>query len=251
MSEQRIRQVGLDRIVRLRWLERAAELAMAGNPAPEVKRILRDELKGAFRSRNEKVRGSLDKTITILVKTWVRVPRELIGFRDDGLRLLRELPRADRMVVHWGMIMAAYPFWGAVASHAGRLLRLQTTVTAGQVQRRLREQYGERETVSRRVRYVLRSFIDWGVLRETEIKGLYKSGTARNVDGVRLLAWLVEGYLLGQPDGPKALGSVLASTSFFPFRLCVVSADQVVLASERLEVMRHGLDEDLVMLRRR
>jgi hypothetical protein len=44
------------------------------------------------------------------------------------------------------------------------------------VQRRVREQYGERETVSRRVHYVLRSFVDWGGLKETAEKGVYENG---------------------------------------------------------------------------
>lgn len=46
-------------------------------------------------------------------------------------------------------------------------------VAAAHVQRRVHEQYGERETVSRAARRVLRSFLDWGVLQETESKGIY------------------------------------------------------------------------------
>ena len=87
------------------------------------------------------------------------------------------------------MIMAVYPFWGNVAAHVGRLLRLQETAAAGQVQRRVREQYGERETVSRRVRYVLRSFVDWEVLKETPEKGVY-SVVAHEVTREEVIAWL-------------------------------------------------------------
>ena len=73
------------------------------------------------------------------------------------------------------MALAAYPFWGAVAAQTGRLLRLQGTVAAAQVQRRIKEGYGERDTVSRAARRVLRSFIDWRVLTDTATKGRRKN----------------------------------------------------------------------------
>jgi hypothetical protein len=145
--------------------------------------------------------------------------------------------------------MATYPFWGAVAAHVGRLLRLQGTVAASQVQRRLREQYGERETVSRRVRYILRSFVDWGVLEETPEKGIYTFGLSRTVERLELIAWLVEAFLHAQPDGSVSLRGLVNSPSLFPFRLAPVRVYDLVTVSGQLDVLRHGLDEGLVMLR--
>ncbi len=246
---RRYNQIGLDRLVRLKWLERTAYLFLAGNEAPAVKTALQEDLQGAFRSNNTKIRGSLDKTITILMKIWVRPPRDLYLLQREGLKLLSHMPREDHIAVHWGMAMAVYPFWGTVAAHVGRLLRLQGTAAASQVQRRVREQYGERETVSRRVRYVLRSFVDWGVLKETSEKGIYTAGLSLAVDHVELIAWLAEAFLHAHPNGSVALRTVLDSTSLFPFRLSPISADHLVAVSGRLDVLRHGLDQDLIMLR--
>jgi hypothetical protein len=145
--------------------------------------------------------------------------------------------------------MAVYPFWGAVAAHVGRLLRLQGRVVAGQVQRRVREQYGERETVSRRVRYVLRSYIDWNVLQETPTKGIYSQGVVHPIKQVELAAWLVEALLHANLGGPIALAELLYSPSLFPFQFGVVSANSLVLASDRLDVLQHGLDQQMIMLR--
>lgn len=246
---RRYDQIGLDRLVRLKWLERTAYLFLAGNDAPAVKAALQEDLQGTFRSKNTKIRGSLDKTITILMKVWVRPPRDLQLLQREGFELLSHLPREDHIAVHWGMAMAVYPFWGAVAAHVGRLLRLQGTAAASQVQRRLREQYGERETISRRVRYVLRSFVDWEVLKETSEKGIYTSGLSLAITQVELIAWLAEAFLHAHPNGSVALRTVLDSTSLFPFRLSPISADHLVAVSGRLDVLRHGLDQDLVMLR--
>ena len=245
---QRYNQIGLDRLVRLKWLEQTAYLLLAGNEASAVKVALQKDLQEAFRSNNTKIRGSLDKTITILMKIWVRPPRDLYLLQREGLKLLSHLTREDRLAVHWGMAMAVYPFWGTVAAHVGRLLRLQGTAAARQVQRRVREQYGERETVSRRVRYVLRSFVDWGVLKETSEKGIYTAGLSLAIDQVEVIAWLVEAYLHAHPNGSVALRTVLDSTSLFPFRLSPISADHLITVSGRLDVLRHGLDQDLILL---
>jgi hypothetical protein len=248
-ATRRFDQIGLDRLVRLKWLERTSYLVLGGNEAPAIQAALQEELQGSFRSNNTQVRGSLDKTITILMKIWVRPPRDLDFFKREGLKLLSHLPREDHIAVHWGMAMAVYPFWGTVAAHVGRLLRLQTTATASQVQRRVREQYGERETVSRRVRYVLRSFVDWGVLKETSEKGIYTTGLSLAIAQVEVIAWLAEAFLHAHPNGSVALRTVLDSTSLFPFRLSLVSAAHLVAVSGRLDVLRHGLDQDLIMLR--
>jgi len=248
-TNRRYSQIGLDRLVRLKWLDQTAYLVLAGNEAPVVKTVLQEELQGAFRSNNTKIRGSLDKTITILMKIWVHPPSFLHPLQREGLKLLSHLPREDHIAVHWGMALAVYPFWGAVAAHVGRLLRLQGTVAASQVQRRVREQYGERETVSRRARYVLRSFVDWGVLKETSEKGIYTQGISRAIAHVELIVWLAEAFLHAHPSGSVALRTILGSTSLFPFHLSPISADHLIAASKRLDMLRHGLDQDLIMLR--
>jgi len=242
-------QIGIDRLVRLKWLEKTARLYMAGNDAPDIKAVLQEELKSAFRSKDIKVRGSLDKTITILMKIWVRPPSELRPFHQEGLKFLSYLPREEQIAIHWGMTMAVYPFWGNVATQVGRLLRLQGTAAASQVQRRVREQYGERETVSRRVRYVLRSFIDWKVLKEASEKGSFKAAHEIAINHDKVISWLAEAVLHTQSNGSAALKSILDSTSLFPFRITPISAERLITLSERLDVLRHGFDQNLIMLR--
>src|SRR5205807_3397044 len=50
--------------------------------------------------------------------------------RDDGLDHFRRLAVDDHLAVHWGMSMAAYPFFGTVAEATGRLIRLQGSAGA-------------------------------------------------------------------------------------------------------------------------
>ena len=245
----RASQIGIDRIIRLDWLEKTANLVIAGNTKTSINEILQDLLKNNLSGGKPGVRGSREKTITILMKIWLTVPRDLEALRDEGLQILQGLPRKDRIAVHWGMALAAYPFWGAVAAHTGRLLRLQGTAAAAHVQRRIKEQYGERETVSRSAQRVLRSFIDWNVLNETDDKGIYVRGNRYSIQDSRLIAWLVEASLHARANGSAAIKDLLDGPSIFPFRLAHVSAEHLASLSPRLDLLRHGLDDNLVMLR--
>ena len=83
--------------------------------------------------------------------------------------------------------MAVYPFFGTVAESTGRLLHLQGAAAAAQVQRRVREQLGERETVSRAAWRILRAFVDWEALLETDEKGIDRGASKRAVDDMPLV----------------------------------------------------------------
>ena len=245
----RLTQIGFSQRVRLEWLEKTANLVLAGNDEASIYNALQELLEDKLSVGGNAKRGNREKVITILMKIWVRPPRDLHPLQREGLKLLSHLPREDHIAVHWGMAMAVYPFWGAVAAHVGRLLRLQGTAAASQVQRRVREQYGERDTVSRAARRVLRSFVDWEVLKETSEKGIYTAGLSLAIAQVEVIAWLAEAFLHAHPNGSVALRTVLDSTSLFPFRLSPISAAHLVAVSGRLDVLRHGLDQDLIMLR--
>jgi hypothetical protein len=251
MNADRHTQVGLDRLIRCDWLEKTAAYVSDGNRVEEIKPLLQSDLRELFRSARTDVRGSLDKTITILLRVWVHVPAELEPLRIEGLELLRRTALDDHRAIHWGMIMAVYPFWSHVALQTGRLLRLQSAAAASQIQRRVREHYGERETVSRRVRYVLRSFLAWDVLRETDTKGVYAATTRQSIDDVRTAAWMIEASLHARVRGSAPLKELLDSPSLFPFRIRINHADSIAAASTRLDIIRHGLDDDLVVLRGR
>jgi hypothetical protein len=246
---RRTDQIGFSQRVRLEWLEQTANLILAGNDKAAVNDALQELLKDKVSVGGQAERGNREKIITILLKTWLTVPRELESLRVEGLELLKRVPRCDHLVIHWGMVMAVYPFWSDVATQAGRLLRLQRSAAAAHVQRRVREQYGERETVSRAARRVLRSFLDWGVLQETGAKGIYTSGTILSIEDTRLIAWLTEASLHAHASSSAPLRDLLSSPSLFPFQINLIQAERLVATSLRLDVLRHGLDDELIILR--
>jgi hypothetical protein len=206
--------------------------------------LLHDELSVGGQAE----RGNREKAITILMQIWVTVPPELACLRDTGLELLQQLSPEERLAVHWGMTMAVYPFFGSVAGSVGRLLRLQGTASAAQVQRRVKEKYGERDTVSRAARRILRTFVDWGVLAESATAGVYLPGHVLVVTYDKLAVWLIEAVLHTIPNNTSALQAVIDAPSLFPLTLERLPTGALA-ASRRLEIIRHSLDDDLVMLR--
>lgn len=247
----RAQQVGVSQRLRVEWLEATVNLILAGNDSTAIREALNEMLVDKLSLNSQAVRGNRQKTITILMKIWREVPPGLEPLRDEGLRMHPMLDGNCRHALNWGMTMAAYPFWGVVAEHAGRLVRLQSTAAAAQIQRRIRESYGERPTVARATARVLRSFIDWGVLADTAAKGVYGQAEQREISDPKVIAWLAEALLHWQPSGAAALTRFLRHHSLFPYRLPHFTASQLAAHSPRLEAQRQGLDEEVLMLRKR
>jgi hypothetical protein len=240
-------QIGFSQRVQLDWLEQTGALVLAGQTREQIETALQACLHDKLSMGGTAQRGNREKAITILLKIWVSVPPWLQPLRDDGLSHLRRLPHGDRLAVHWGMTMAAYPFFGAVAETVGRLMRLQSTCAAAQIQRRIREHLGERETVARAARRILRCFVDWGVLQETREKGVYQASPARHVQDKQLAAWLIEAALLAQGTDTSVLQTLLQTPALFPFRMPRLYAADLA-GQGRVEIFRQGLDEDMVTL---
>ena len=239
-------QIGFSQRIHIDWLEYTANLVLAGNTRDEIVTALSDRLEEKLSVGNEPERGNRDKAITILTRTWVSVPRDLRSLRDEGLTHLRCRGASDRMLVHWCMCMAVYPFFGTVADAVGRLLRLQETAGAAQVQRRLRERLGERETVARAARRVLRAFIDWGVLLETQEKGLYRGTEKHAIDDPLLALWAIKAMLAAGDDSPRPASGLLHGPHLFPFDIALPSIAELE-AYEALEIFHHGLDQEVLL----
>ena len=73
----RVTQIGIDRIIRLEWLEKTANLVMAGNDKTVVNDTFQELLKDNLSGGKPGIRGSREKTKTIIKKTWLTVTRAL------------------------------------------------------------------------------------------------------------------------------------------------------------------------------
>ncbi len=237
--------IGFSQRIQLTWLEYTAGLVKAGKSRTEINAALQELLQDRLSVGHQVERGNREKAITILLKIWQCPPDELVALRDEGLDLLARLPSKHHVAIHWGMSIAVYPFFGAVTATVGRLLRLQQEMSTAQVQRRIREQLGERETVARAARRIYRSFIDWHVLVESGIKGTYSKAKPIAISDRVFCSWMAECLLQGSRSNWTPLEQLNSHPSCFPFEIQQITVD-VLQGSPRLEVVRHGMDQDMV-----
>ena len=241
---RRDNQVGFSQRIRLEWLQYTANLVLAENSRDAIIVALDERLAETLSVGSQVERGNRHKAITILTKVWMAVPPQLEALRDDGLDFLRHSDANDRTLVHWCMCMAVYPFFGTVAAVTGRVLRLQGKVGAAQVQRRLREQLGERDTVARAARRILRLFVDWGVLLETGRPGLYRNAPKRAVNDPNLAVWVARAVLAAQRQQPQSVDPILRGPHLFPFEVALPSLRDLE-ACDAIKVTRQGGDQDI------
>lgn len=235
------RIVGFDRKIRLEWLDAAAAWTAEGCPAGEVRARLNDLLDGRVAGVKAKA-----NTVSVLVHVWVQVPAGLEALRDDGLRLLEDRRKSDRLPLHWGMCVATYPFFRSVASAAGRLTAVQGTASLAQITRRVTERWGERSTVTRAVQRVVRSFVLWGVLTEREDRGVFAPGARLRLQKADPAGpWLLEAALSEFGGSPRPLDALRKDPALFPFAMEVTATG--LAGRPGVEVHRQGMDEELVV----
>jgi hypothetical protein len=242
--------IGFCQRIQLDWLEKTAQMVLDGIPPTTIRQNLDTFLSDRLSVGNTKKSGNRQLTISILMRIWSSVPPELENLRDRGLALLQKLPVESHLAIHWGMAIAVYPFFGAVAEAVGRLTKLQNNIIATQVQSRLRDRYGDRETVTRATRRILRCFIDWQVLQDTDKLGIYQSITPIIISDQQITAWLLEAVLISTQNNSGQLNTITRSPLLFPFTLIAPTAFDLQ-RSNYLEISHQGLREEVIALSRR
>ena len=242
--------IGVKQVIPYEWVRKTARLMLAGMGAGEIRQELHATLDAAGKRVQAGERSAWTRTFLVnnLMAIWPSPDPELSSFRNVALRALQKYPDQE-LAIQWAMISAAYPFWFNVAKQMGRLLNLQARATQAQIVGRVKEQYGDRQTVSRYARYVVRSFVDWGVLEDADTTGSYRRKEPILLAHEEVIAILLNAALLVTPEGRAPLSALKSSPALFPFHLADATGATIVQASESLSVLRYGADDELLTLK--
>ncbi len=112
--------------------------------------------------------------------------------------------------------------------------------------RRLVGLWGERSTLQRAGQRIVRSMVQWGVLRDTATRGKYDAALRLRRLGPAVSLLLIEALLLDAHETSLAIEQLAGHPAVFPFDLNV-NASQLRAASQ-FRVHRQGLDSDFVEL---
>lgn len=238
--------IGFNQRIKLEWLDYTAGLVLAGNTRPDIMAALQDLLKEQLSVGGTAERGNREKAITILLRIWVSGPKELDPLREEGLDLLANANDEEKMALHWGITMATYPFFAQVAETTGRLLALQNNITPAQIQGRIKEQYGERQTVHRAARRIIRTMVDWDVIKDTEEKGIYQRSMIKSLQNEIIVGWLLEALLRANGSETVALSQLVNSPALFAFEF--IASSTYFQKRKSIQIYRQGLDQEMVVL---
>lgn len=242
-------KIGIKHIIRLEWMDKTLDMMLAGMSPKEIRKELDEYLCDKKQSGGTGGRGkeAYKKAVTNLMLVWCTPEKELVPFRDSVLEVAKTTLSSDSIPLHWAMISAAYPFWFGVAKQIGQLLNLQDQITKKQIIQRLKEQYGDRETISRFARYVIRSFVAWGILEDASIKGNYVQVRKIPTNQIQV-AILAESILLSTTESYHALRNVMEASSLFAFDVSPITGDCLQRNCPRIAVNQFSPGEEMIRL---
>jgi hypothetical protein len=200
-------QIGFDRYIQLDWARSALRVRAGLETLEELTGLIDASHTGTAAKK---------KTRTVLNRLWLEPRSDIENMCDRAVAIYKSDPSTSLAALTWGMAIATYPFFGAVAEIVGRLLRLQGECSSAEVHRRMAEVYGEREGTRRMTNMVLQSQADWGAIERMN-KGKYITARREPITLTPdLELWLVEAALRHAGRGMH-ISSVSTAPVLFPF----------------------------------
>jgi hypothetical protein len=232
-------RIGFDRFIRLRWLDETALLAAEHRDGDLLRKALLQRLAHDLAGKEAQ-----QKTVIQLTRIWWRVPEVHCALRDEALARFDACSLGDRLILHWGMTLLAFPLFAQAAAYVGRLLRLQGTFCQSQLRQRLGAEWGPSTTLRTAVPRIVRSMLEWGVLQvDGGEVGVYRSSVQPVTIEPAVVPWAIEALLTSR-TGDAPLADLLRSAELFPFVITVASQDLV--ESNRLHIYQQG--QDMIMV---
>ena len=102
MMSKRHEAIGIKQPIRLEWMQKTANLLLAGLEAKIIRQELHEFLSDRKGNGTEGGRSEQTRTFVVnnLMNIWVSPAPELLPFRDASLACLRELP-SMHLAIHW------------------------------------------------------------------------------------------------------------------------------------------------------
>jgi hypothetical protein len=160
--------VVLARPIKPEWLDMTAELLAWTRDRDEIRGNINEYISHFIKSSI-----NVRKTREILINTWVEVDSGNREFRERALQVYKECPQTDRTAVHWAMMLMAFPVFRDLCIIVGKLSDMQDEVTLSQVQRRIYELWGERNTLVHAIPKIIKTLREFGALEQVK-PGVYR-----------------------------------------------------------------------------
>lgn len=201
--------VGLSRSLKLQWLNKAAELVLDGLTEQEMKNQLNEYLSFEIESSI-----NIRKTREILMNIWVYKNEQTDKIRASALELMRAYPEYD-LVIHWCMMLAAYPVFADMCRLMGKMSEFQDEITLARLKQKLFDEWGERTTLFHSVDKLIAT---WKAL---DVIVCHKPGKYHihfhKVSNPRIAVFMVYTMMIVDGSSYCSFADIHSPACFFPF----------------------------------
>ena len=161
------KMVGLSRAIKMEWLNKTVSYVLEGMYDSEIKAALNEYL--SFEIESPTV---LRKTREILMNIWVYPVEGAEEIREIALEAYKE-GKANRLVLHWCMILLAYPIFSDITGLIGKLSTIQDTFSTAWLREKIYEEWGERATLLHSSAKLLQILVYLGAIERVKT-GVYQ-----------------------------------------------------------------------------
>jgi len=226
------KSIGLSRTVRLDWLDAAAALCMENRPPAEIRQQLDKLVEPAQPGPVERAR-----IVDTLVRIWVKAGP---GLKANAIALYPHLfSREDRLWLHYGMILAQFPFFRLCVVTLGQISRTEDTVNRKMIKDRVAAEMGNLGSIERAIERLFKTWVDWGILAPAGNNLSFKIFThSIPASTLAVEKWLLSCALCAHPADAIPFADLVALPELFPFRFSISVDD--LRQDERFEVQRQG-----------
>lgn len=203
--------IGFNRHLEMDWLVQTASWSANGVHGQALKNKIDVLLAPSFDSK-----VAQDKTRNLLFGIWdsesKSVPK---AFHADACRLLIEHSEVN-IAIHWGMMLAKYPFFYNVTAQIGKMAKHEGLFIYKQLELRITEVYGDTSTIKRCIQFVVRTLINLALLSNPK-QGVYQLRKPISIVHENVMSWLAEVSVRAEGNSSKSLSAISNDPTWFPF----------------------------------
>ena len=224
------RLIGLSRNLKLQWLNKTVELILEGLTESEIKEQLNEYLRFEIASPT-----NIRKTREILMNIWVYENDYSRRFKKQALTLTRNCPEYAT-VIHWCMMLAAYPVFVDMCKLLGKIAEFQDEITLAQLKQKLFDEWGERTTLFHSIDKVMATLKSFDVVT-CDKPGKYQV-KRHIVANTNVVAFMVHTIMCIDASGYYSFTNLKYSTYLFPFEYQMEK--EMLLEDERFLINKFG-----------
>lgn len=203
------KMVGLSRNLKLQWLNKVVELVLEGHTEQEIKDQLNEYLSFEIESPT-----NIRKTREILMNIWVYDNELSNKIKIPALELIKAYPEYD-LVIHWCMMMAAYPVFVDMCKLIGKMSEFQDEIILAQLKQKLFDEWGERTTLYHSIDKLM------ATLKAMEALACDKPGkyhvNKHRISNSKVVSFMVYTMMLVDDSGYYTFTEINSSTYLYPF----------------------------------